>query len=48
VAGVWEMKGGRVVVEPFGSLGPSTQRQLHQEVERLACVTGEKLALDIS
>ena len=35
VAGMWNVKKGRVVVEPFGSLSPATRREVEDEAERL-------------
>ncbi|MCI0633122.1 MAG: winged helix DNA-binding domain-containing protein, partial [Actinobacteria bacterium] len=36
VAGTWRHERGRVEVEPFGRLAPSTRRALREEAERLA------------
>ncbi|HYY03219.1 MAG TPA: crosslink repair DNA glycosylase YcaQ family protein [Gaiellaceae bacterium] len=35
VAGVWRVENGRVVVEPFGRLRRSVQRELEDEAARL-------------
>jgi hypothetical protein len=35
VAGTWRADAGRVVVEPFGSLGRATRREVGEEAERL-------------
>jgi len=35
VAGTWQLDKGRVVPEPFEPLGPSAQRALKEEIERL-------------
>jgi hypothetical protein len=35
VAGIWQLDGGRVRLEPFGRLGPTVRRQLTEEAARL-------------
>jgi Winged helix DNA-binding domain len=38
VAGIWRYDGGRVRLEPFEALAPSTRRELTQEAKRLAAL----------
>jgi hypothetical protein len=35
VAGIWQLDGGRVRLEPFGRLGPTVRQQLTEEAARL-------------
>lgn len=38
VAGTWRYEAGRVRLEPFGRLAPSTHKELREEAERLAAL----------